>query len=176
MIRARREVYRNRWVTLREKEVLFPWTSQVQEFYSLQVPDYVCVVPEMDDGRIILVRQYRPAVEDSCWEFPSGTREPGETPEETAHKELREETGFSCRDLFPLGKFSTDVGRLENFLYGFGARRLSPENFQPEPGLELRLVSPGELEEMIEEGVFNFALHLAIWEAFRRRRCRPPQP
>lgn len=150
--------------------MLRPGANEPENFYSLHLPDYVCVIAETSDGRIPLVRQYRPAVESFTWEFPSGTREEGETPEQTAHRELIEETGFRATSLELLGTYLTDVGRLDNRQYGFRTVGLVPvPSHVFEPGIDLRLVTRLELEAMIETGEFNFALHLAVWGSFARK-------
>jgi hypothetical protein len=69
------------------------------------------------------------------------------------------------------------VGRLDNVQYGFHAFGLIPlPDHAPEQGIELRLVTRLELEEMIETGVFDFALHLAVWERFTRKFPKSARP
>lgn len=167
-VTSRQTLLANRWISVTEKEVAQEG-KPAQKFYSLAVPDYVCVVARRADGRFPLVRQYRPAVEMLVWEFPSGTLEPGETTEACAARELVEETG--CQgELTHLGVFLTDVGRLENRLFAYGATNATEvADFQPEEGLEVHYFTREELEGMIASGAFNFALHLAVWEAFARR-------
>jgi ADP-ribose pyrophosphatase len=169
-IQDRRNVFANRWVTLQEKDVLFPGASKPESYYSLKAPDYICVIGETSDGRIPIIRQYRPAVESMTWEFPSGLGEEGETHEMYARREFEEETGYRPSALTLLGVTFTDVGRLDNRQYGFYATGLVPiENHVMEEGLEVRLVTRAELEAMIDDGSFNFALHLAVWERFLRK-------
>ena len=169
-IQSSREVFSNRWVHLQEKQVVFPGAPAPESYYSLKSPDYVCVIGQTADGRFPIVRQYRPAVEAMTWEFPSGLKEEGETPEANALREFEEETGYRAATLEPLCILLTDVGRLENRMHGFYARGVVPvENHVMEQGLELRLVTRAELEAMIDDGSFNFALHLAVWERFLRK-------
>jgi hypothetical protein len=79
--------------------------------------------------------------------------------------------------LLPLGTYRTDVGRIDNVQYGFYASGLIPlQDHVPEQGIELRLVTRLELEEMIETGVFDFALHLAVWERFIRKFPKSARP
>ena len=54
----------------------------------------VAALPVLADGRVVLVRQYRYAVDAFVWELPAGRRDPGETPEEGARRELEEEVGL----------------------------------------------------------------------------------
>lgn len=166
----KKQVFVNQWVTLEEKTVLFTEFSEPHQYYSLRLPDYVCVVARTVEGRFPLIRQYRPAVEAFTWEFPSGTIDPGETPAETARRELSEETGLRAEKLFNLGQYTTDVGRLDNAMHGFYAEGVVPlDQYQPEPGLSVKLATFEEIEAMITQGEFNFALHLTVWESFLRK-------
>ena len=70
------------------------------------------------------MRQYRPVVEQRTIEFPGGLREDGESPETTALRELKEETGFAATELVPLIECHADVGRLSNRFFEFLARRV----------------------------------------------------
>jgi ADP-ribose pyrophosphatase len=60
------------------------------------------IVPILDGGNVILVRQYRYAVSTELLEIPAGTLEPGEEPEDCARRELEEETGYTCQTIAKL--------------------------------------------------------------------------
>jgi ADP-ribose pyrophosphatase len=59
-------------------------------------PGAVAILPILDDGRILLVKQYRYATRKELLEIPAGTLEPGEAPDTCARRELREETGYTA--------------------------------------------------------------------------------
>ena len=133
-----------------------------EPWYSVQGPDYTAVVALTPEGRILAVRQYRPAVEQFTVELPCGNIDGGETPEESARRELLEETGYQAETLEPLGPMFPDVGRLGARAWFFlapCARRV--ENWMPEVGVEVLSYSMAELAAAIEDGTFNHALHVA---------------
>ena len=66
----------------------------------------VCVIPVLDDGRVVVERQYRYPVGRVLTEIPAGKLDsPDEDPAEAARRELREETGYTCDELIPMGAF-----------------------------------------------------------------------
>jgi ADP-ribose pyrophosphatase len=132
-------------------------------YYSLRLPDYVGILAVTAEGRVLAVRQYRPAIEQFTIELPAGLVDAGETPALTASRELLEETGYQADDMQVLGEMSTDTGRLDNRIwacYAPNVRRV--DGYQPEEGMEALSYSMDELREAVSEGSFGHALHLAI--------------
>ncbi|HEX3879941.1 MAG TPA: NUDIX hydrolase [Bryobacteraceae bacterium] len=132
-------------------------------YYSLRMPDYTAVLALTAEGRVVAVRQYRPALETYTLELPSGLVDPGESPAGAARRELFEETGYRASELQLIGEMSTDVGRLSNRIWSYfacGVRK--DEAAQPEAGIEAVTLSIEELREMLIGGQFNHALHVAI--------------
>ncbi|MFN8389288.1 MAG: NUDIX hydrolase [Bdellovibrionota bacterium] len=93
---------------------------------KLEHPGAVVILPVRDDGTLILIEQFRPAIRDSILEFPAGTLEPGEQPLECAKRELVEEIGLSAADWVSLGSFFPAPGFCNEVQHFFAAR-----NFQP---------------------------------------------
>lgn len=78
-------------------EVVLPDGSAATREY-IRHPGAVAVVPLLDDGRVVLVRQYRYPIDRSIVEFPAGKRDAGEATLECARRELLEETGYRARE------------------------------------------------------------------------------
>jgi ADP-ribose pyrophosphatase len=160
-------------VKLLRTEVAFhsPWMDLLAKtfdgssdpYYTVKVPDYTSVIALTADRRVVLVRQYRQAVEHYTIELPSGVIDPGESPEETARRELLEETGYQAGVVERLGSMEPDTGRLQNRIWACMAYEVRPvEGAAPEQGMEVVLWSIEELIRATAEGRFDHALHVAI--------------
>lgn len=100
-------------------------------------PGAVSVVPVIDDqSAVLLVRQFRTAVETDLLEIPAGKRDKsGEPPEETAHRELVEEVGMRAGRLEPLARFYNSPGFSDELSFSFLAFDLQPAQVDPQ-GIE----------------------------------------
>lgn len=86
----------------------------------------VCIVPLLEDGRVILERQFRYPVGRVITEIPAGKLDrPDEDPLAAAQRELREETGFTARDWLPLGTFLPAAAYCDEAIEMYLARGLS---------------------------------------------------
>lgn len=85
----------------------------------------VCVIPITDEGEVICVRQYRYPVADVMLEIPAGKLDyKGEDPREAALRELREETGATCKNLTFMGKYYSSPAILDECIYMYMAEGL----------------------------------------------------
>jgi ADP-ribose pyrophosphatase len=112
------------------------------------------VVPLLGDGRVVLLRQFRPIVDAVLWEVPAGTMEPGESPEACARRELREEAGFEAGRLERLGEALVDPGLTDERLFLFVARGLRPVRraLDADEDIEVVPVALDEALRMVERG------------------------
>ncbi len=117
-------------------------------------PGAVGILPLLDDGRVVLLRQYRVAVDAYLIELPAGTLEPGEPPIETAQRELIEETGYTAAKMEPLLTFFSSPGILRERLHLFLATGLVPGETALEDGedIELLIADWDEIRGMIARG------------------------
>lgn len=111
-------------------------------------PGSVVILPLLDDGRIVLIRNRRFTVERTLLELPAGTREPGEEPSLCAARELEEETGYAAGSLEPLLAFYPSPGTSDERMSVFVARGLSARAQQLDPSEQIT-VEPHTLSEAL---------------------------
>lgn len=160
-IRARRTTRVSPWMAIIEREVEFAPDGKPQLYHAVDQQDYIAIVAALPDGRIAIVRQYRPALERFTWELPAGLVDPGEDPAACCRRELMEETGFAARAVHALGCYAPCTARLSNRLHSFFVATGPLAAGKPaEPGIEPKWVSPAQLAELILSGEFVPQLHI----------------
>lgn len=134
-------------------------------------PGAAAIVPLTDDGRVLLIRQYRYAVDDWIWEIPAGTLEAGETPLACARRELVEETGFSAERWQPLGVITPLPAYSDEKIHLFRAEVLAPaeSRLDADEIVEVHAVVIEETLAMIAAGTICDAktiagLALSAWQ------------
>ena len=122
--------------------------------FIVEHPGGVGILPILDDGRIVLIRQFRTAVDQYIWEIPAGTREPGEEPRITAARELIEETGYRAGRLVPLPSFWSSPGFLTEKIDLFLATDLTAGESALEDGedLTIQIIDKETARAWIESG------------------------
>jgi ADP-ribose pyrophosphatase len=161
---GREVLLENEWIQVAAKLVRgMAGSTEAQRYFVVRPRDYVSIVALTTDQRLVLVRQYRPAVERMTLELPSGLVDAGELPEVSARRELLEETGYVAERFEHIGTLIPDSGRYENRLWCYAARdvRRSSAMVEVEAGLEAVLVDVSRLAHMLETSEFDHALHLA---------------
>ena len=150
-------VFKGRVFSVEVERRRFP-NGQEHEVAIVRHPPSVVLVPIADDGRVILIQQYRPSVGREIWEIPAGSVDEGETPDQAAARECEEEIGLApgrierIRGLFPTPGFCDE----ELIFYRVSQLRPpapdSPHKPDDDEDIRSQLVTVEEAHSMVERG------------------------
>lgn len=128
-------------------------------------PGAAVIVPVLPDGRLVLVRNFRPALQQTLLEFPAGTRVGDEPPEACAARELAEETGYTAGSLQRLVALYSAPGFCDERLDVFVARELrpGPQRLEADEQLTVAPMTPMELDDALRSAAVVDAKTAAAW-------------
>jgi ADP-ribose pyrophosphatase YjhB (NUDIX family) len=116
-------------------------------YYMLASPDFAIIIPILDEGHFLMVKQWRHGTKNLSIEFPGGIVEPGEDPEAGAKRELREETGYEAGRLVKLGALTANPAIMGNTVHFFAAYDLvSLGHRDPDPDEYLEVLTKNRSE------------------------------
>lgn len=109
-------IYTGKVISLKVDTVEVPQKGY-QKREIIEHPGAVGIVAITNDNKVVLVKQYRKAIEKSIWEIPAGKLEQGESPKDCAIRELKEETGYTANNIKLIHKFYTSAGFSNQKMY-----------------------------------------------------------
>jgi len=152
--------------TVRNERYRSPRTGQEHDFFLIDSPDWVNVIPLTGDGKVVLVKQFRFGTKDFSLEIPGGMLDDGDTPAGAAARELLEETGFAGDEPDFLGSVHPNpalhTNRCYTYLVRNAAFQKSPEQDSTED-VEVEIVPLKDIPKLIQEGVITHALVIAAF-------------
>lgn len=151
-----REVYANPpWLRIHSETVHLPDGKVVKDFHRVQLLDYSLMMVEREDGRFIVLRQYKHGVRDVSLMPPAGGLNPGEDPLETAKRELMEETGHEATGWTKLTEMVTHANQrvsVGHLFYAKGARQVAPPDSGDLEEQEILYLTRDEIWAAIRNG------------------------
>lgn len=144
-------MYRGRAFNVRRDEVRLP-NHRTMHLDIVEHVGAVTILPVDNEGHILFVRQYRHAAGRELVELPAGTLKPGETPENCALREIREETGFAAGKMVELGEFYLAPGYSTEYMVVYLATELKHD---PLPGDQDEIIA---LEAVPIDQAYTMAL------------------
>jgi len=130
-------------------------------FVTIDTPDWVNVIAVTDAGEILLIRQYRHGINDMALEIPGGVVDAGESPAETAQRELLEETGYAGAPPVQLGMTDVNPAIQTNKCYTFlirHAKRIEESSLEKYEEIDVRSTPAQEIPELISRGEITHSL------------------
>ncbi len=123
-------------------------------FEIIHHPGGAAALPILDDGRLLLIHQFRPAAQDYIYEIPAGRLEVGEDPAACIERELEEEVGYRPKQLESLGYVYSSVGFCNERIHLFIAKKLKQTQtaLEPDEFIEPLIVTLDEALKMVSAG------------------------
>ena len=173
-------IVQDEWIDFRRSAYRFPDGKVFEPFYSYSRRDYVVIVASDTDGKYLCVRQFRQGIKEVTTEFPAGGIErtdgrqygprssasASENALEAARRELLEETGYISDDWTHLLTVPSNATIADNYAHIFMAkkcRKSGEQNLDETEFLNVRKYSSDEIEEKINKGGFQQAVHIMAW-------------
>lgn len=159
-------VYQGHFLHVKRDQVALPDGTRTVREYVVH-PGAVMIIPLLDDGRVVVERQYRYPLHRAMIEFPAGKLEPGEDSWLCAHRELLEETGFVASHWARAGVLHPVISYATEFIDIWFAKGLSRRQRQLDEGefLDVIEVTPQALMQASYEGLLTDAKTLTglLW-------------
>ena len=158
-------LFNDLWFKVRKDKCETPEGKIVYPYYVYEFPAWVTAVAITEEGKIILERQYRHALGETCIEIPGGCVDDADTSlEEAIKRELLEETGYSFTSFEYLGKVSANPSTNSNLMHMFlanGGKKIASQELDHNEEIEINLVSVEELKQLLRENKIVQAMHVA---------------
>lgn len=154
------KIFEGRVISLYHQKVELP-NGNTSTREIVKHPGAVAIIPIKEDGKIVLVEQFRKALERSLLEIPAGKLEKGEEPLITAKRELEEETGYIAEDWEHIQSFYTSPGFADEYIHIYVAKGLmKKENsaqLDEDEFVELKELTIEECLEELKKGAIHDA-------------------
>jgi ADP-ribose pyrophosphatase len=178
-ITAEHALHKGRKFDFHRLTVQYP-SGRTLEREIVRHPGAVVIVPVLPDGRLVLIRVFRIALNRFSTELCAGTLEPrGEDPAACAHRELIEETGYRAANLIPLRPYFTSPGLSDELMHPFVATGLTHvgQHLEDDEHIEVFPASPAQAFALIADGTMNDAKSiLALFLAREAGHISPRTP
>lgn len=163
-------VFKDKWFIARADYCEMPDGTIVEPYYVLEFPNWCNVVLITENEEIVMVKQYRHAIQTTTIELPGGVIDANENPEDAAIREVLEETGYVINNLKLLYKTAPNPATNNNYAYFYlatGAKLLGDQNLDKFEDIETIHYSKDEILELLKEGKILHGVQVgALYAAF----------
>ena len=170
-VRARSEIVTDcRVFEIRRDTCVRASNDRAADFYVIESPDWVNVIPLTKDGTLVMIEQFRHGTEDVHLELPGGLIDEGEDPKVSASRELLEETGYSSDKLILLGTSRPNPAIQSNTIFHYLAldcERTAETSFDENESIVTRLFREDEVEDLIINGKITHSLVVAAFYYYK---------
>lgn len=170
---SKEELYNGKIISLETHQVeLVDGKNAFREI--VRHPGGVCILARDEQGKILMVKQFRKPMEEAYLELPAGKLEKDLTPQENALKELEEETGYRCKALKSIGAFATSPGYSDELIHLFVAEGLylGEKGGDEDEFIDLIRLTDEEFETGIAEGSIKDLKTVACYSLEKRYEAK----
>ena len=157
----------SKWFPVENRVYELPNGSIVDDFTVTTVADVALIIAITKGKKVVLVRQYKPGVDEITIEFPAGRKEPSHTDMiETARAELEEETGIRAEKFEKFTELSGFPTKATERLYCFLTTDVevnSTQHLDTNEQIEVLFYTPQELDDLIFSGKMIYGVNIAMW-------------
>jgi ADP-ribose pyrophosphatase len=169
-----KEILKNKLFTVVDEVAHDPGGFEIHRAIVRHPGSAVMIAVDAKD-RILLVKQFRLPAEKELWELPAGRIDPGESPLETARRELQEETGYAAKSWTPLVSFWASPGYVDEKMNLFLAEDLTAgeQHLMGDERIEIQWFESEKLRQMIRAGEIQDGKTMVgylLWTEYRRGR------
>ena len=156
-------LFKDTWFTVRQDTCEAPDGRIITPYYVYEFPTWVTALAVTEDRQVVMVKQYRHAIEETIIEIPGGcVDDTDKNLEEAIARELMEETGYSFSKYEYLGKISPNPSTNNNWMHMFlatGGKKVSEQSLDHNEEIEVVLLSIDELKKLINNHEILQAMH-----------------
>ena len=164
------------WLTARRDVVELPSGEINDEFYILEYPTWINVIAITEEGKFVMVEQYRHGLDEVGIELCAGVVEEGEDPMDGARRELAEETGYTGGEWELTSVLSANPSTTTNLTYCYiarGVKLTGTQHLDRTEDIRVRLMSRDELYALlVNDGMKQALMAAPLWKYF----CQSKQP
>lgn len=157
-------LFNDQWFKVRKEVCETPEGKIVDPYYVYEFPTWVGAVPVTEDGKVVMVKQYRHALGEVCIEIPGGcVDDTDKSFEEAIAREIKEETGYEFTSYEYLGRISPNPSTNNNLLHMFlarGGKKVTEQQLDGNEEIEVVLLSVEELRQLLRDHQIIQSMHV----------------
>ncbi|MBC7873895.1 MAG: NUDIX hydrolase [Ferruginibacter sp.] len=158
-------IFNDKWFKVRRDKCETPSGKIIDPYYVYEFPTWVAALPVTEDGKIVMVRQYRHALGEVILEIPGGcVDEPDKDFQTAVARELLEETGYTFSSYEYLGRISPNPSTNSNLLHMFlarGGKQVALQSLDENEEIEVVLLTMEQLKQLLRENRIVQAMHVS---------------